>query len=131
MPSILKASFDVTVITREQSTAVFPSNVEVVKTEYTVDKLTKVLNGQDAVLCLINPGALNVESLVIDAAAAARVKWFIPSEFGHNTMDERVLETLPPLKGKVKLISQLREKEEQGLHWTGIVTGLFFDWVSS
>lgn len=119
-----------TVITREESKTVFPSNVKIVKTEYTVDKLTKVLSGQDAVLCLIHPGALNAESIIIDAAAIAGVKLFIPSEFGHNTMDERVLGTLPLLRGKVKIVSQLRSKEEQGLHWTGIVTGLFFDWVS-
>ncbi|KAM3454112.1 hypothetical protein NHJ6243_008974 [Beauveria neobassiana] len=128
LPSIIKASFEVTVITREESTSAFPPNVKVVKTEYTEDRLAKALHGQDAVLCFINSGALHVESLIVEAAASAGVKWFIPSEFGHNTMDRRVLEALPLLQGKAKVASQLRAKEHQGMQWTGIVTGLFFDW---
>ncbi|KAM3506036.1 hypothetical protein MY11210_007728 [Beauveria gryllotalpidicola] len=128
LPSIIKASFEVTVITREKSTSTFPPNVKVVKTEYTEDRLAKALHGQDAVLCFINPGALDTESVIIDAAASAGVKWFIPSEFGHDTLDRRVLEALPLLQGKAKVVSQLRAKEHQGMQWTGIVTGLFFDW---
>lgn len=118
-----------TVITRAESTSAFPPNVKVVKTEYTEKNIAKALQGQDAVLCLIDAGALQVESLIIDAAASAGVKWFIPSEFGHNTLDSRVLEALPILKGKVKVTAQLRSKEQQAMQWTGIVTGLFFDWV--
>ncbi|KAJ4159906.1 uncharacterized protein LMH87_007843 [Akanthomyces muscarius] len=128
LPSIINASFEVTVITRAESTSAFPPNVKVVKTEYTEKNIAKALQGQDAVLCLIDAGALQVESLIIDAAASAGVKWFIPSEFGHNTLDSRVLEALPILKGKVKVTAQLRSKEQQAMQWTGIVTGLFFDW---
>lgn len=129
LPSIVNASFQVTVITRAESTSAFPPNVKVVKTEYTEKNIAEALHGQDAVICLIDAGALKVESLIIDAAASAGVKWFIPSEFGHNTLDKRVLEALPILQGKVKVTAQLRAKEQQGMQWTGIVTGLFFDWV--
>ncbi|OAA36000.1 nmrA-like family protein [Beauveria brongniartii RCEF 3172] len=127
LPSI-SASFEVTVITREESTSVFPPNVKVVKTKYTEDKLAKALHGQDAVLCLIDAGALQAENLIINAAASAGVKWFIPSEFGHNTTDTRVSKVLPLLEGKIKVVSQLRDKEHQGMQWTGLITGLFFDW---
>ncbi|KAM0666120.1 hypothetical protein MY8738_009690 [Beauveria namnaoensis] len=128
LPSVINASFQVTVITRAESNSAFPPDVKVVKTEYTEKKLAKALQGQDAVLCLIDAGALQVESLIINAAASAGVKWFIPSEFGHNTLDNRVLEALPILKGKVQVTAQLRAKEQHGMQWTGIVTGLFFDW---
>ncbi|KAM3430296.1 hypothetical protein MY4824_007770 [Beauveria thailandica] len=127
LPSI-SSSFKVTVITREESTSVFPPNVKVVKTKYTEEKLAKALQGQDAVLCLIDASALQAENLIINAAASAGVKWFIPSEFGHNTTDKRVSEVLPVLEGKLKVVSQLRDKEHQGMQWTGLVTGLFFDW---
>lgn len=106
-------------------------DVHVIKTEYTLDPLTKALKGKDAVLCLLDPSALSAESIVIDAAVNAGVEWFIPSEFGHNTADKRVLSTLPLLKGKANIIGKLESKKDAGLKWVGVVTGLFFDWVRS
>lgn len=122
-------SLQVTVITRAESTSAFPPDLKVVETQYTEENLAKALQGQDVVLCLIDSGALQVESLIIDAAASAGVKWFIPSELGHNTLENRVMETIPTLKGKAKVTAQLRAKEQQGMQWTGIATGLLFDYV--
>lgn len=116
-------------ITRSSSSATFPAGVKVIKTEYTLEHLTEALRGQDAVLCLISASALDLEAVIVDAAAAAGVKWFIPSEFGHDTTDEGLVSMLPVLKGKTRITAQLDSKAAQGLHWTAIVTGLFLDWV--
>ncbi|KAH6673921.1 hypothetical protein F5X68DRAFT_246664 [Plectosphaerella plurivora] len=128
LPVLTKANFHVTAICRPSSAAAFPDNVEVEKTEYTLDSLTRSLKGKDAVICVLDATALKEEALVIDAAAQAGVKWFVPSEFGHNTADERVLSTLPLLKGKAGIIAQLESKKASGMKWVGLVTGLFFDW---
>lgn len=129
MPALLKASFETTVITRSTSNATFPTGVRVVKTEYTLEHLTEALRGQDAVVCLISASALDLESVIVDSAAAAGVKWFIPSEFGHDTTDKRLLSLLPVLERKTRITAQLDSKAAEGLHWTAIVTGLFLDWV--
>ncbi|KAJ4863509.1 nmrA-like family domain-containing protein [Trichoderma breve] len=62
-----------------------------------------------------------------DAAVAAGVQWFIPSEFGHDTTNPRVVEVLPLLRKKVKIVDCLRSREKDGLSWTSLHTGFFFD----
>jgi hypothetical protein len=54
------------------------------------------------------------------------VKRYIPSEFGHNTASAKVRSVLPIFAGKRKIVELLESKESQ-LSWTGIITGLFFD----
>lgn len=62
---------------------------------------------------------------------ATGVKRFIPSEFGSNTLNARVVELFSPaLDLKVSVLKYLKEQESRGLSWTGIATGPFFDWVS-
>jgi hypothetical protein len=91
--------------------------------------LATALQGQDAVLCLLGTAALAHETALIDAAVTAGVKWFVPSEFGHDTTDDKVVGLLPLFKGKTKVIDHLRTKESSGLNWTAIITGLLYDWV--
>ncbi|PSN58922.1 NAD(P)-binding protein [Corynespora cassiicola Philippines] len=128
VPFLVRANFNVLAICRPNSKALFSENIKTIKTEYDLGPLTESLEGQDVVLCVLDPTALAAETVVIDAATDAGVKWFIHSEFGHNTADERVLSSLPFLKGKVEIITKLEGKKASGLNWVGVVTGLFFDW---
>ena len=45
------------------------------------------------------------------------------------------LQTTEPLaevyKGKVEIRKYMESKEGQGLTWTGLVVGAFFDWLAS
>jgi len=68
---------------------------------------------------------------VIDAAVKAGVKRFIPSEYGIDTSLQHVPELVPPAKGKQEVVAYLKTKEQEGLSWTAICVGAFFDWVSS
>ncbi|KAL9111545.1 MAG: hypothetical protein Q9227_004033 [Pyrenula ochraceoflavens] len=134
LPLLQAASFDITVISRKNSTSTFPSDVRSIKCDYSPDRLTEALHGQDAVLCLINSDSTDfeaVESVIVDAAGAAGVKFFVPSEFGHDTTDERVVSHLPLFEAKNRIISRLRQKEVLGMTWTGVITGGFFDWAMS
>ena len=64
---------------------------------------------------------------MIDAAAEAGVKRFIPADFGSNGENEAALELQPRLKAKNADVDRLRTKESTGMTWTSIVTGLFLD----
>lgn len=96
--------------------------------------MEKALKGQDAVVSSITTSALNLQPIIIEAAVKAGVKHFIPSEFGINTQN------LVAGSGTEKILGQKIETqkllakisgENSALSWTGISTGLFFDWVSA
>ena len=68
---------------------------------------------------------------IIDAAIKAKVKRIILSEFGTNLPE---LQTTAPLaevyEGKMQIRKYMEGKEAQGLTWTGLVVGAFFDWYA-
>jgi saccharopine dehydrogenase-like NADP-dependent oxidoreductase len=94
-------------------------------------KLVEALTGQDAVFSLVSGHAIVDQHKTIDAAVTAGVKWFVPSEFGHNTTDERILKFLPKFSDKIKVVDDLKSREKDGLSWVSVITALFFDWVSN
>ena len=66
--------------------------------------------------------------LLIEAAAKAHVKRFIPSEFGSDTLNEKS-RGLPVLKSKVQVQDALKkEAASSGMTYTFICTGPFLDW---
>lgn len=103
------------------------------KVDYSSEtSVTEALRSQDAVVSILASAAVRGQRLIIDAAVAAGVKRFIPSEFGINT---RALGDSPISKilgGKTASVNYLIEKskEDPGFTWTGLSTGLFFDFVS-
>lgn len=74
----------VTAITREDSSSTFPKNVKVNKIDYAShDSIVTALKGQDALIITMNTRAPKEQSpKLIEAAAAAGVKWIIPDEWG-------------------------------------------------
>ncbi|KAF2258724.1 isoflavone reductase family protein-like protein CipA [Lojkania enalia] len=132
-PSILNvflesSSFNVTVLSRQESKATFPAGVNVVKADYSsIDSLKSAFQGQDAVISLVAGSAIGDQQKLIDGAIAAGVKRFLPSEYGSNTEDKRVIAAVPIFKGKVAVIDYLKSKESE-ISWTSVITGPFFDW---
>lgn len=131
---LLAANFTVTALTRDplKLSNSFPSAVKLLKTDYdSVETLVPCLEGQDAVVDLINRNQWEVSIRLIDAAIAAKVPHFIPSSFG---LDQRNPETRknPALTGKVKMEDYVIAKGEEGaISFTAIQTGLIFDWALS
>ena len=70
------------VLARDSSTSSFPSQVAAVhKVDFdNQDALVQVLKGQDAVVSCLPFAAMEDQPKLIDAAAKAGVKRFIPSE---------------------------------------------------
>ncbi|KAM0320575.1 hypothetical protein ACHAPQ_009932 [Fusarium lateritium] len=101
--SLLKAGFNVTAITRNEFTAKFPSKVTVKRVDIT--------------------------SIIIDAAIAARVPRFIPSEFGIPSRENRDTKIGRLLATKVQntdYLIELAEKHDWSL-WTGLANSLSLD----
>ncbi|KAL1865137.1 hypothetical protein VTK73DRAFT_5462 [Phialemonium thermophilum] len=128
---LLAAGFAVTALSRASSTATFPPNVAVKKVDFSsTSDLTSALQGQDAVVSLIATAAVGAQRPIVDAAVAAGVRRYIPSEFGINTREAAQHPVGKILAGKIGTVDYLIEKakENPGFTWTGISTGLFFDW---
>lgn len=102
--------------------------MKVVHADYTsIDSLTSAFQGQDAVVSLVGAGGFTEQQKLIDAAIAAGVKRFLPSEYGSNTRDERVLAQVSIFAPKADTIKYLKSKESQ-ISWSTVINGAFFDW---
>ncbi|RGP79312.1 hypothetical protein FLONG3_2541 [Fusarium longipes] len=126
---VTSSKFNLTVLTRADSKSTFPSGTKVVKVDYdSIDSLTAALQGQDAVVSAVGSLAIPSQNLLIDAAVAAGVKRFIPSDFGSNLAVESV-KKLPIFGTKVAIDNKLIELAKQGkISYTFVYNGIFLDW---
>lgn len=121
--------FNVTVLTRQSSEASFPAGLKVHRSDFSVASLESAFQGQDAVISAVGMTGFNDQKTFIDAAARAGVKRFLPSEFSSNHRSDAVLQLLPLFGSKREVLEYLKAKEAEGLTWTGVCSGLLFDWV--
>ncbi len=134
-PAILRAidadsRFQVSVLSRINSTSKFPSHIKVheIDDNYSQEGLLKAFDGQDVVVSALATTAAEQQRNLIDAAVRANVKRFIPSEFGADVRNKKGLGLIPQyFQGKVDTVEYLRTKEGEGLSWTTFVTGSFFE----
>lgn len=135
-PAVLDAflstpGFNMSVLTRTESSTTFPSGVRVFKTDYSESSLLSAFKGQDAVVSIVPYRALAEQTKLIDAAIKAGVRRFVPSEYGHPPENIRNEDIMPSSTFGVKkdILAYLKKKESTGLSWTAFATGAFFDWV--
>jgi len=129
-------SFKVTILSRTSSTATFPLHLPVkrVSDSFTHEELTSAFRGQDAVINALSTGVTIQTDLpfrLIDAAAAAGVKRFIPSEYGTNNLDPRARELVPVYDAKGKVLEYLMKKAAESagrFTWTSVACGWWVDW---
>ncbi|KAH8799531.1 isoflavone reductase family protein-like protein CipA [Flagelloscypha sp. PMI_526] len=130
-PAVLDAflaskTFEVTVLTRPSSKSTFPPGVDVVKAEYTLPELQAAFTGQDVVISMVGGSAFTAQKIIVDAAIAAGVKRFFPSEFG-ALINDKAIAFAPVLQEKKNVVDYLISKESS-ISWTAIQTNAFFDW---
>lgn len=132
-------NFQISVVTRQHSSSCdtganflphipiycIPSNTY----DNAESQLVSILTGQDIVISAIATQAVGQQRTIIDAAVKAGVKLFFPSEFGHDTRNQRAAELLPGFVCKTKrgIVQYLQSKEDAGLKWTAFVTGPVFE----
>ncbi|CZS82143.1 unnamed protein product [Fusarium graminearum] len=122
------SAFNVTVLSRKESKATYPANVTVRTTDFSEDNLAVALKGQEVVISALGVEGFDQQQKLVDASVRAGVKRFLPSEFSSSSEDPAVLKLFPLFEVKKNLIDYLKTKEKDGLSWTGLATGLLFDW---
>lgn len=132
--STLKAlsedGFQVTGLSRNLPADDVPAGVKCISSDYSSASLVDAFQGQDAVVSAVSstePGALELQQTLVDAAIAAGVKRFFPSEYGVDTSERSSPDFIPFLAGKIAILDYLRERQDK-ISWTALVTGSLFDW---
>ncbi|KAF7899924.1 hypothetical protein EAF00_004260 [Botryotinia globosa] len=108
--------FNITVLTRSTSTRTYPSSVTVLPVDFdSIPSLTAALQSQkiDAVVSTVGTEGFLGQKLLIDAAVAAGVTRFIPSEFGSDLSH-------PKLKPFLS--------SDTNFTYTYVRNGAFLDW---
>ncbi|UPK92357.1 hypothetical protein LCI18_003292 [Fusarium solani-melongenae] len=123
--------FQVTILTRKGSRRIFPAGVAVKHVDYSsVSELTEALRGQDALINTTNIVESIPQINLVDAAAAAGVYRYLPSEFGLNNNRPEIGE-LPVFKAASEGLKHLREKCAASggvMMYTDIHNGGLLDW---
>lgn len=137
-PAILKAlldgGFDVTILSREGSSstdslASHPKQ-KITKVNFDdVESITTALKGIEGVVSNMSSQALLSQKVIIDAAVAAGVKRFLPSDFGADLSLESN-KTVPFNAPKIEIHDYLakQSKAHPEFTYTAIYNGPFLDW---
>ncbi|KAK6438180.1 hypothetical protein LTR95_005617 [Oleoguttula sp. CCFEE 5521] len=129
--ALLKAAFDVTIITRVDSTTTHPPDVAITRTPYDPPHLIQAFTGQDAVVCVVGLGGVAMQNTFVDAAEAAGVRRFIIDDFGwgpgmHNLPD---VDAIFAERRACCAYAQAKAAASPGFTWTGIASGSPIDRV--
>ena len=127
---VKSGKFNVTAVTRASSSATFPSNVTVKKADMeSVDSVKAVFEGQDAVVSTVGMMAISAQSVLIDAAVAAGVKRFLPSDFGCDLANPKGA-AMPIFKQKLEIHKALREAAaaHPSFSYSLVCNNAFLDW---
>jgi hypothetical protein len=126
---VASGQFNLRVLKRTGSSSTFPAGTDVVEVDYSSqESLEAAMEGQDAVVSTLATLAGADEKQMVDAAIAAGVKRFLPSEFGSN-LDNFNTRKLPVYKLKVQIQDYLIEKSKTArLTYTLVYNNAFLDW---
>jgi uncharacterized protein YbjT (DUF2867 family) len=127
IPALTEAGFRVTVLSRRSP----PTNraTPTIQSDYSFPSLVEAFKNQDAVVCAIATLDVSAQRTIVDAAVAAGVKRYMPSEYGSDTSVADEHERAGFLKSKQEVMGYIKTKEAQGLTWTALFTGAWIDWV--
>ncbi|KFX93508.1 hypothetical protein V490_04806 [Pseudogymnoascus sp. VKM F-3557] len=126
--ALIETNFEVTVLTRSKQPTLDRSIANTIEVDYnSVESLTSALNGQDAVVSTVGNFGIEGQKTLIDAAIAAGVKRFIPSEFSSCSLHPDV-QSLPFYSSLAAIRKHLIDSSENGaLSYTILGSGAFLD----
>ncbi|KIW33313.1 uncharacterized protein PV07_00171 [Cladophialophora immunda] len=122
-------NFQVTVLSRNSSTAKFPDAVTVIRVadDYPVSELTEAFKDVDVVVSAVSMMGMHEQYKFIEACLAAKVKRYFPTEFGLDDLPDWLLQLREMFKIKHDVRDYLISKEDTGLEWTSICCNAFFE----
>ncbi|KAH9209772.1 hypothetical protein DL95DRAFT_466458 [Leptodontidium sp. 2 PMI_412] len=128
--------FNVSALSRPTSKATFPAGVTIKRADLTSrESLVTALSGQDVVICTLNDEAAQHQGGLVEAAYEAGVKRYMPNEWASHDMTIEGTPMEEAYEGKRAVVRLLNEKVElaakegREFSWTGLNTGVFFDWA--
>jgi nucleoside-diphosphate-sugar epimerase len=133
---VLKALLDepslsVTVLQRASSTSKLPSHVNIITVAdtYPTSELVPAFKGQDAIINCMTTFSVTDQYRIIDAAIAAGVRRYSPSEYGLNNMNPtaQALSTVFSEKGEVQAYLRARAGEGK-IEWMSVSPGMWVAW---
>jgi len=119
--------FNVTAITRENSTNKLPEGVQIKKIDYNnKSSIVSALQGQDVFIITMNVMALpDSQTLLIQAAAEANIKWILPNEYGIDPLQEQMQKDINFGQNTKKPFRDL--VESLGMNWIAIVSSFWYE----
>ncbi|OAL04451.1 NAD(P)-binding protein [Phaeosphaeriaceae sp. SRC1lsM3a] len=115
----------ITAISRADSKATFPADVELKKGDYSDHSfLVSALKGQDVLIMQLGMEGMESQVPLINAASEAGVHWVLPTEFGSDIYSQ-MAKDFPMMSMKTKYRDLIEEKD---MSWVGIVNNPWFDW---
>ncbi|KAK5152462.1 hypothetical protein LTS14_008409 [Recurvomyces mirabilis] len=82
----------------------------------------------DVFISTASGGDFAFQKLLIDIAIETKVLRFIPAEVGHDSLNTRLQERLPPSKERARTIEYLRQCSGQGkIEWVGLAMSCLLD----
>lgn len=129
--ALLKAgTFNVSVLSRPTSKSEFSPPVKKLISDFTPASLVEAFKGQDAVLDISAQNTVEARKGYIDAAIAAGVKRFIPSEYSGNMENKTNVGTISFFADRITIEEYAKEKaaSNPGFSYTIVSTGPFYDW---
>ncbi|KAK4447380.1 hypothetical protein QBC34DRAFT_496242 [Podospora aff. communis PSN243] len=128
---LAEPSLSVTVLKRESSHAILPSHVPsvTVPDSYPTDKLIEAFRGHDVIVCCMTTLSVTDQFRFIDAAIAAGVRRYVPSEYGLNNMNPDAQALNAVFRSKAAVQTYLRERAAEGkIEWMSITCGMWIRW---
>ncbi|OPB41883.1 hypothetical protein A0O28_0104430 [Trichoderma guizhouense] len=124
-------SFTITLIQRASSKAKMPVHFKTITVpdSYPTDELIPAFQGHDVVINCMTSFSVADQFRIIDAAIAAGIRRYVPSEYGLNYMrhDAQALNQVFNDKGKIQ--EYLRAKAQTGvIEWMSIACGMWIRW---
>lgn len=127
---VKSGKFNITVVTRPSSSSSFPDSVTVRKADLSsVESVTAAFQGQDAVVSTVGTAGLPAQNVLVEAAVAANVTRFLPSDFGSDMANPKT-GALPVFKFKIETHKALREAAAANpdFSYTLVSNNAFLDW---
>lgn len=120
--------FNITALTRTDSTATFPPSITVTHIDYSnPSTLVTALTGQDCLIITLSVTARTAQDALIRAAALAHVPWILPNEFGMHNSEAAQKETVGFAKTHARELI-----EELGVSsWIGVTCGFWYEFSLS
>jgi hypothetical protein len=90
------------------------------------------MRGQDAVVCVVGPAGIPLQTIMMDAAEAAGVQRFVVDEFGRvpGYMSVSEFETIGASRTAILRYAAQKASLNPAFSWSAVAIGHPFDWVS-